>query len=80
MNIKQEIQERIIYHKDHIRNCKEHHDSVQEHYEIETRKGLDEFQLKALYVWRKEEQSRMIALRVFHLQEKKWLEGVLENV
>lgn len=81
MDTKKDILHRIMYHKDSMTDCEEHYRTVQYEYEVMTRKeGLDEHQLRALLMWRKEEQAASVALRNFHHAEKNWLARLLSGV
>ena len=73
------IKKRIKYHEAHIMDIESHVKQVFEHYKTETRSGLDDFQLKDLLIWRKEEVARGKALREFHAKEIKWLKTLLQD-
>lgn len=72
------IKARIRYHSDCMQNCDEHVIGVQEHYEVQTRSGLDQYQLQELLVWRKEEHAKARALKDFHKSEISWLRGLMK--
>ena len=79
MSIKKDILHRIMYHKDCMTDCEDHYRGVQYEYKQKTRSGLDEHQMKALLIWRKEEQAAAVALRNFHHAEKNWLAKTLKE-
>ena len=77
--MREKLLERIMYHKTCMRECEERVKQIQEQYEIETRQGLDEYQLQVLLVWRKESIAEVRAERNLHHIEKNWLAEILSE-
>jgi hypothetical protein len=79
MSVKREMVRRYMYHKDRIRECEENAQKVWDEYTVETRKGLDEDQLKDLLIWRKVELAKLLSARTCHEEERDWLAEQIQN-
>ena len=71
------IVSRIKYHEQRIIELKSHVKDVWHTYETETRfSGHDDYELKALLLWRTKEVSSSQSLIEFHEKEIEWLRSV----
>ena len=77
LSTQKKIEKRIEYHFNCIRELEQEKRAIWQHYETETRKGLDEYQLSELLMWRKTNIHGCEVLIKTHSVEHGWLRGIL---
>ena len=72
------LEKRIQYHEGNCHDLECEKRAIWQHYENETRKGLDEYQLNTLLMWRKENIHGCDVLIKAHTIEAEWLRGICD--
>jgi len=75
----EKIKKRIRFHQDNCHDLECEKRAVWTHYENETRKGLDDYQLQELLMWRKVSIAECDILVRAHTIEAEFLRGLIDG-